>query len=64
MLSAHHASNGVGKKQGDSSKITHAFPVVLGNPSHIVGWGILSRTQTIAPDQRDYYSKEIKYGVR
>ncbi|QDC91578.1 hypothetical protein FIU11_01845 [Vibrio furnissii] len=38
MLSAHHASNGRGKKQGDSSKITHAFPVVLGDPSHIVAW--------------------------
>ncbi|AEH31643.1 hypothetical protein VAA_00657 [Vibrio anguillarum 775] len=50
MLSAHHASNGWGIKQGHSSKIAHDTPVVLGVSSHI-GATILSRTQTFALDQ-------------
>ncbi|CAH8191054.1 conserved hypothetical protein [Vibrio aestuarianus] len=52
MLSAHHASNETGIKQGRSSKIAHDCCVVLGVPSHI-GLTILSRTQTFALDQKD-----------
>jgi len=36
LLSANHAINGPGGKQGDSSKNTHLFPMVLGNSSHIL----------------------------
>ncbi|RJX72446.1 hypothetical protein DZ860_08530 [Vibrio sinensis] len=63
MLSAHHASNGPERKQGDSSKNTHDFKVDLGDSSHI-GMAILSRTQSIALDQKNYCYLEIKYSMR